>query len=160
MLSLHKIHYLYIVMKTCCKILTLLLSVLVLATTTLQFHHHDCHGTIYFSLLGEKDIVVDAHDGLICATDCHHTIASATNHSPDCKGHNKCSMHLDQTDVSRQSLIQLLLPFISIQCRLEPVLYPINRFVETVSVSYHFLRHLSLIIKSSSIFRAPPFMCL
>ena len=138
MLSLHKIHYLYIVMKTCGKILTLLLSVLVLATTTLQFHHHDCHGTIYFSLLGEKDIVVDAHDGLICATDCQHTIASATNHSPDCKGHNKCS----------------------IQCRLEPVLYPINRFVETVSVSYHFLRHLSLIIKSSSIFRAPPFMCL
>ena len=157
-LTLYKIHYLYTMMKACGKYLTLFLSVLVLLTTTLQFHHHDCHGSIFFPLSFEKDIVIDADDGIVALDDCPHHYKEGASHAPDCKGHKKCSMHIDQSDISRQYLPFLFFPVISNLYKLELKLYPGTIISGYMNDSGYFLRHLSLIIRASSIFRAPPFM--
>ena len=121
-------------MKACGKYLTLFLSVLVLLTTTLQFHHHDCHGSIFFPLSFEKDIVIDADDGIVALDDCPHHYKEGASHAPDCKGHKKCSMHIDQSDISRQYLTFLFFPVISNLYKLDFRIYEWFRLFFTAPV--------------------------
>lgn len=157
LLYLCKNHYLYIAMKIRDKILSVFLSVLVLMTTTLQFHHHDCHGSVFFTVSIDKDIVIGSGNDVSVA-ECIHFHSPGKHHDPDCKGHGKCSLHIDQSDISR--FTTGILPWI------ESLVYDIyiplviSESIDS-DVAYYvdepfFLRHLQLIIRSSSIFRAPP----
>lgn len=148
-------------MKSICyKIFPLLLSVLVLLTTTLQFHHHDCHGSIYFTIPSEKDVVVNFNDGHLSFNECHHHYMSNPEHEPDCYGH-KCSMHIDQPGKFRQQAMQniLLIAVFDIFLNSNKKLELSEWITQVYSCDdSHSQRRLLQIIRSSSIFRAPPVM--
>lgn len=159
--TLRKNSYLYGAMKIYNKILTLFVSVLVMMTTTLQFHHHDCHGVAFFSLLQNNEVTLDASSGLLSLEKCHHKSESCSHHAPDCKGHGKCSLHIDQSDIFRSTAHLSLFPIETQTYDIEDsIAFPLTTFYSTVLNARYYLRHLSLIIKTSSIFRAPPFMCI
>lgn len=157
---MHKNNYLYSAMKIYNKILTLFVSILVMITTTLQFHHHDCHGVAFFSLLQNNEVILDASSGLLSLEKCHHNSESCHHHAPDCKGHGKCNLHIDHTDILRSTVHLSLLPIEAQPHDIEDsIVFSLTTFYPTALNARYYLRHLSLIIRASSIFRAPPFMC-
>lgn len=127
-------------MDICRKISGIFLVAIVVLTTTLQFHHHDCHGVVFFGQTCCEDNVIVAH---------HH-------HAPDCKGHGRCSMHLGQTDIVKAGAVVADVHVnASADFRNGPTCDNTGiQFQEFTD--FHFLKHISLIIRSSSIFRAPP----
>lgn len=77
--------------------ISMVITAVVVLTTVLQFHHHDCDGNIYIHLTTFDDLSLGhTHHGIEHCThdhDCGHN---------DCEGESNCSMHLGAFTVSRQ----------------------------------------------------------
>lgn len=79
--------------------ISVVISVVFLITSVLQFHHHDCDGNIYIHLTTFDDFIIGTSDHLI--EKCEH------NHSSVPDGHDdvECSMHLGDYKASEFSVL-------------------------------------------------------
>lgn len=144
-------------MKNRYKISSVFLCILLMMTTTLQFHHHDCHGSVFFTVSADKDVVIGAFNHVSLAQ-CIHSDTSDNHHAPVSKDPGKCSLHIDQSDISRFLIgyLSWIATAINDGCLSFLITHSIGKCESYNIDAYYLFRHISLIIRSSSIFRAPP----
>lgn len=136
------------------KLYCLLLAAVIVMTTAVQFHHHDCLGNIFIKLSTDTELIIglhDCNDGHIIDT-CQHDDCESSSHDD-----GECSLHFDHLEITKS--LTIWQPFLR-RCPLDYegiIKEPAFRLFLRLSDYRHGVRLIEQVISSCRCFRAPPF---